>query len=71
MRDGIDGKRLETGSWSEGLAAAPAFPHNPLSPIMEKEADENLGKKNDSEFEVKLVRRIRGHGYTIDESREI
>jgi len=38
---------------------------------MEKEADENLGKKNDSEFEVKLVRPIRGHGYTIDESREI
>jgi hypothetical protein len=41
MKDGIDGKRLETGSWSEGLAAAPAFPHDPLSPIMEKEADEN------------------------------
>jgi DNA-binding response OmpR family regulator len=30
-----------------------------------------LRKKIDSEFEVKLVRTIRGHGYTIDESREI
>jgi DNA-binding response OmpR family regulator len=30
-----------------------------------------LRKKIDSEFEVKLVRTIRGHGYTIDENREI
>jgi DNA-binding response OmpR family regulator len=30
-----------------------------------------LRKKIDSEFEVKLVRTIRGHGYTIDEDREI
>jgi DNA-binding response OmpR family regulator len=30
-----------------------------------------LRKKIDSEFEVKLVRTIRGHGYTIDEIREI
>ncbi len=30
-----------------------------------------LRKKIDSESEVKLIRTIRGHGYTIDESREI
>lgn len=28
-----------------------------------------LRKKIDSEFEVKLIRTIRGHGYTIDENR--
>ncbi len=30
-----------------------------------------LRKKIDSEFEAKLIRTVRGHGYTIDEDREI
>jgi DNA-binding response OmpR family regulator len=30
-----------------------------------------LRKKIDSESEVKLIRTIRGHGYTIDENREV
>jgi hypothetical protein len=45
MKDGIDLNRHETGSWGEGRAAAPAFSHDPLSPIMEKEADENPDRR--------------------------